>query len=139
MVACTGLRRTTTASLSLICAVTIALSAAVYLNMIGTIEEDAKAAFKGQFSPGIAYFQSFLQSNAAGLRGMADAISAMPTFPSHDAFQRVSPPLDRMRMPFIVWFWVVVSGRVEEPIALSRRQRAWRVVLGNLGGLSCYR
>ena len=119
MVACTGLRRTTTAALSLICAVTIALSAAVYLNMIGTIEEDAKAAFKGQFSPGIAYFQSFLQSNAAGLRGMADAISAMPTFPSHDAFQRVSPPLDRMRMPYIVWFWVVVSGRVEEPIALS--------------------
>ena len=86
----TNVRRTTAAVVGLICAVAIALSAGVYLNMIGTIEEDAKAAFKGQFSPGIAYFQSFLQSNAAGLRGMADAISAMPTFPNHDAFQRVS-------------------------------------------------
>ena len=83
------LSRGAVAALATVAAVTIATAAVVYTSVHNSAIEDARSAFGELVSTDVNLFRNLLNNTATASRGIADAVSAMPSYPSRASFQRV--------------------------------------------------
>ena len=83
------LTRRVVLALSAIALTAAAVSVTVYVTVIASVNADAKRAFVDVFEDQLTEFDGFFVNLAQMLRGVADAVSAMDSFPSHASFERV--------------------------------------------------